>query len=99
MKLGLRSQLILSFSALVFVFLIGAGVTFYVVAKGKDTVANLYKDKNPIVDEMIGFKKDLMESKEYAFNWIYRGDVQWSKDSLIKIISKDYEQRDFNKYR
>lgn len=90
MKLGLKGQLILSFAALVGVFLIGGIFMFFVVSSGQNTVENLYSNQDPVVEKLVAFKKDLLDSKEYTFNWIYRGDLQSSKDSLRKIVKTDF---------
>lgn len=89
-NISIKRRIYLSFSLLVFLFVVNGIITNIILNNNKKFSTRLLEVVDPSLDAMEDFKKLMIESKMYTTNWVFLRANQEDKELLKKLHSKDY---------
>ncbi len=88
---SLRRKINLSFSLLVFLFVVNGIITLITLQNNKKLAYNVSEVIDPALVALNDLKQMLLESKMYTTNWVFLRSKQQDKDLLIKLHRSDYQ--------
>lgn len=92
MSISIKKRIYLSFTLLVFLFVVNGLITIATLYNNKKLSHHVSSVVNPSLQAMNDFSKMMIESKMYSTNWVFLRYNQSDKDALIKLHSTDYWQ-------
>jgi PAS domain S-box-containing protein len=96
---SIKLRIYSSFLLFGFLFLLTALVVMATVYKTREKALHIATVIDPSIKQLADFHNIMLHSKIYSTNWVYLGEMQNDKDSLLKIHSSRYQQIKTNLYQ
>ncbi|OQP47819.1 response regulator [Niastella populi] len=89
--ISIRRKINLSFSLLVFLFVVNGIITLITLQNTKKLAYNVSEIIDPALVALNDLNQMLLESKMYTTNWVFLRSKQQDKDLLVKLHRSDYQ--------
>jgi signal transduction histidine kinase/ActR/RegA family two-component response regulator len=90
--LNISSQIFLGFFVLIFLLIVNAGVSYFILRENTEISGTISQSIAPSVKNIDDFNALVIESKMYITNWIYLKDKTSDKKKLIEIHQKRWPE-------
>src|SRR5450432_3521399 len=95
MNISIKKRIYVSFSLLVFLFVINGIATIVTLTRNRKLSENISLVIDPSLQAMEDFEDILVHSKMYATNWVFLRSSQEDHEALRKLHAKDYPEIKF----
>ncbi|MDB5246825.1 MAG: hypothetical protein JWQ40_1219 [Segetibacter sp.] len=92
MSISIKKRIYLSFTLLVFLFVVNGLITIVTLYNNKKLSNHISTVIDPSLQAMNDFRQMIIESKMYSTNWVFLRYNQNDKDALSKLHNKDYRE-------
>ncbi|HTL09500.1 MAG TPA: response regulator [Chitinophagaceae bacterium] len=90
MNISIKKRIFISFSLLVFLFIVNGIATLLTLQKNKQRSENISTVIDPALQVMEEYQQLLTQSKMYATNWVFLRSRQEDRNALLQLHSSAY---------